>query len=202
MINREGWLDKGVHADLTVVPMEGWTRAMSWTETGLDWYPPSPNIPKPVSAMIYPATCYLEGTNLSEGRGTSMPFSQFGAPFLNATAFAQSLDSLGLSGVRFGTTTFMPSSSKFAGKLCQGVSIEITDPRSYSPVSVGLHIVNLLARRIPRECQFNRKRLSQLFGDGEVLNVVDGKKNPDAVLERWKQGERGYIEKASRYWKY
>ncbi len=71
MINRERWLSNGVQANLTVVPVEGWTRGMSWGETGLTWYPPSPNIPTAATAFVYPATCFIEGTNLSEGRGTS-----------------------------------------------------------------------------------------------------------------------------------
>ncbi len=202
MINREGWLARAVHADLTVVWMEGWTRTMSWGETGLSWSPPSPNIPAPSTSFVYPATCYLEGTNISEGRGTGRPFNQFGAPFLAVRALVAALDSLALPGVRFVPTTFTPSSSKFSGTLCQGVLVEITDARSYSPVSVGLHIVNLLARRYPGRCVFNRTTLTRLFGSGEVLEVIDGKRGVWEVLKRWKEGEKKYMEKARQYWRY
>jgi uncharacterized protein YbbC (DUF1343 family) len=202
LINREGWLSKGAKVDLTVVPMEGWTRGMSWEQTGLHWYPPSPNIPMPASALVYPATCYIEGTNLSEGRGTTRPFGQFGAPFLDSHSMVAALDSLGLPGVRFGTTMFTPSTSKLAEQVCNGVTVEITDARSYSPVTIGLHILNLLARRYPKVCEFNRKWLCQLFGSEEVLDVVDGKKNVKEVLKRWKEGESGYIGKVRGYWRY
>ena len=88
MINREGWLSRELHANLTVVPMQGWARELPWEKTGLRWHAPSPNIPTAAAALVYPATCYIEGTNLSEARGTARPFSQFGAPFLNARVMA------------------------------------------------------------------------------------------------------------------
>ena len=202
MINQEKWLSGGRRADLTVVPVEGWSRAMPWDETGRIWHPPSPNIPTPGTALVYPATCYIEGTNLSEGRGTSKPFTQFGAPFLDAGAMAASLDSLGLPGVRFGATSFTPESSKLAGQLCQGVTVEIADFRTYSPVSIGLHILDFLARRYPKECQFDRKWLCFLFGSGDVLELIDGRKSVEEVLKKWSAEAKGYAEKARRYWLY
>ncbi len=202
MINREGWLAGGRRADLTVVPMEGWSRELSWDETGLTWHPPSPNIPTQGTALVYPATCYIEGTNLSEGRGTSRPFTQFGAPFLDARAMAATLDSLGLNGVRFGATSFTPKSSKLAGQLCQAVTVEITDSRTYNPVAIGLHIVGLLSRRYPKECEFNRNWLCLLFGSVEVLDVVDGRKSVEDVVKRWSGEAKRYAERAKGYWLY
>jgi uncharacterized protein YbbC (DUF1343 family) len=199
MINGEKWLAKGVQAALTVVPMEGWTRGMAWSQTGLTWNRPSPNIPAPATALVYPVTCYIEGTNLSEGRGTNRPFNQFGAPFLDAPGMAAALDSLELPGVRFGTTSFTPQSSKYAGQFCHGVTVEITDPRAYRPVSVGLHIINLLARKYPKECEFNRKWLARLFGSAEVLDVVNGKRSPEEEVERWRKGERAFVTEARTY---
>jgi uncharacterized protein YbbC (DUF1343 family) len=199
MINGEGWLSKKACANLTVVPMEGWKRGMPWSEIGLRWYPPSPNIPTPAAADIYPATCYVEGTNLSEGRGTSKPFSQFGAPFLDAHAMAAALDSLALPGVRFGTTSFTPSSSKLDGKQCEGVTAEVTDLVAYKPVEVGLHIVNLLARWYPKECVFNRQFLCRLFGNPGVLDVVDGGKSVGEVVRGWEKERDSFVEEAKRY---
>ena len=199
MINREKWLAGGIQATLTVVPMEGWKRGMSWSQTGLPWNRPSPNIPSPATALVYPVTCYVEGTNLSEGRGTSDPFGQFGAPFLDAPAMAAELNSLDLPGVRFGSTSFTPNSSKFAGQLCRGVSVRITDPLLYRPVGIGLHIIDLLARRYPKECEFNRKGLSALFGRADVLDVVDGKRSVEEVMRQWGGDEKGFLDRAAGY---
>jgi uncharacterized protein YbbC (DUF1343 family) len=199
MINGEKWLAKGVQAALTVVPMEGWTRGMAWSQTGLTWNRPSPNIPAPATALVYPVTCYIEGTNLSEGRGTDRPFNQFGAPFLDAPGMAAALDSLELPGVRFGTTSFTPQSSKYAGQFCYGVTVEISDPGAYRPVSVGLHIINLLAHKYPKECEFNGKWLARLFGSAEVLEVVNGKRSPEEEVERWRKGERAFVTEARIY---
>ncbi len=199
MINGEGWLSGGVRVNLTVVPLEGWTRGMAWKQTGLKWIPTSPNIPTPATADVYPVTCYIEGTNLSEGRGTTKPFSQFGAPFVNAQAMAAALDSLSLPGVRFGTASFTPSSSKFVNRTCHGVTVEITDTKSYRPVAVGLHIVDLLARRYPKQCVFDRKWLCLLFGNREVLDVGDGKRTAEDVAGGWDLEAGKFLELAQRY---
>src|SRR5512137_69271 len=117
----------GIGADLEVVKIEGWSRADYFDETGLPWVIPSPNMPTLDTAIVYPGLVALEGTNLSEGRGTTKPFELFGAPWIDGHALAAKLNGLGLPGVRFREAWFTPSFSKFQGQLCGGCQIHVTD---------------------------------------------------------------------------
>ena len=126
--------DRVPAADLTVVACEGDANPTDWRETGLPWIPPSPNMPTPETALVYPGGCLLEGTNLSEGRGTCRPFETFGAPFLPADPFAAALNRLGLPGVRFRPVEFVPTFNKHRGKLCGGAFLHVIDPLAFRPV--------------------------------------------------------------------
>lgn len=128
-------------AELTVIPMEGWRRSMWYDNTGLPWVPLSPGMPKLSTAVVYPGTCFLEGTNLSEGRGTALPFETAGAPWLDGAGLAESLNALELHGVRFRATHFVPSSSKHAGQACSGVQVHVLDREAFEPVRAGLHLI-------------------------------------------------------------
>ncbi|RPJ51851.1 MAG: DUF1343 domain-containing protein [Chloroflexi bacterium] len=128
-------------AALTVVPMEGWQRAMWFDETGLPWVLPSPAMPHLSTATVYPGTCFLEGTNLSEGRGTALPFEIAGAPWLDGYALAERLNKLILPGVRFRPHMFQPTGSKFAGQVCEGVQVHVFDRLTFHPVLTGLHLL-------------------------------------------------------------
>lgn len=136
----------GFRAKLKVIRMKGWVRGMWFDETGLTWVPPSPNLPSFRTALIYPATSMIEGTNLSEGRGTSRPFVQIGAPWVDPAGLTYELNSLGLGGVRFGPATFMPTSDKHMSRICFGVELELTDRRAYDPVATGVAILKVLRK--------------------------------------------------------
>ncbi len=107
--------------------MEGWHRDMYFWETGLPWVQPSPNIPTPETLVAYPGTCLFEGTNLSEGRGTTRPFEWLGAPWIDGYAWAETINSCNLPGVMFRPVYFTPTFSKHEGTLCQGVEVHVTD---------------------------------------------------------------------------
>ncbi len=128
-------------AALTVVPMQGWERAMWFDETGLPWVLPSPAMPHLSTATLYPGMCFVEGTNLSEGRGTALPFEIAGAPWLDGRALAERLNKLILPGVRFRAHTFRPTGSKFAGQVCEGVQVHVFDRLVFHPVLTGLHLL-------------------------------------------------------------
>ena len=115
--------EHAIGCQLTVVPVRGWRRAMLWEDTGLPWVPPSPNMPTPDTARVYPGGCLIEGTNLSEGRGTTRPFEWIGAPYLDAHAYAAALERLGLPGAHFRPARFVPTFHKWAGRTCDGVQI-------------------------------------------------------------------------------
>jgi len=131
----------GLGVDLTVVAMSDWRREMWFDETGLPWVPPSPAMPHLSTAIVYPGMCLVEGTNLSEGRGTALPFEVVGAPWLDGYALAQSLNRLGLPGVRFRPTSFVPAAGKHTRQLCQGVQLHVTDRHAFRPVLTGLHVI-------------------------------------------------------------
>lgn len=153
MFNEEGWLKGGVKADLHVVKMAGWKREMWYDETGLRWVPPSPNIKTLETAVVYPGTCLIEGTNLSEGRGTDRPFEYIGAPFVDGETFSKELKKLNLPGVDFQAVSFTPrpgsgaTNPKYSGTLCSGVIVHVTDRNSYEPVRTG-HSILVTAQRI------------------------------------------------------
>ena len=127
----------GLGCELQVVEMEGWRREMLYPETGLPWVMPSPNMPTLDTALVYPGMCLLEGTNLSEGRGTTRPFELWGAPWLDGARLAEALAAENLPGVQFRPSAFTPTWDKHRGTRCQGVQIHLTDPRSLQPVRLG-----------------------------------------------------------------
>ena len=144
----------GLGCDLTVIPMEGWERSMLWQDCGLPFVKPSPNLPTPESILVYNGTCMLAGTNATEGRGTTTPFTTVGAPYVNPLELADALDALHLDGLRFSPTHFIPAFSKHQGTVCGGVDIHVTDPRALRSVSLGLHLVRTLQALCPKDFAF------------------------------------------------
>jgi uncharacterized protein YbbC (DUF1343 family) len=136
-------------AELTVIPMAGWRRPMWFDQTGLPWVPLSPGMPHLSTAIVYPGTCLLEGTNLSEGRGTALPFEIAGAPWLDGYALARDLNALELPGVRFRPVHFEPGHGKHAGRACGGVQVHITGRDAFEPVTAGLHLVAACRSQAP-----------------------------------------------------
>lgn len=137
LINAEQRFD----ADLTVLAMTGWRRGWWFDQSGLPWIPTSPGMPQLITATVYPGTCFVEGTNLSEGRGTTLPFETVGAPWLDGYRLAVSLNALDLPGVRFRPVHFMPSASKHLGEHCQGVQVHVRDRNAMRAVTTGLHVI-------------------------------------------------------------
>ena len=144
----------GLGCDLTVIPMEGWERSMLWQDCDLPFVRPSPNLPTPASILVYNGTCMLAGTNATEGRGTTTPFTTVGAPYVNPLELADALDALHLDGLRFSPTHFIPSFSKYQGEVCGGVDIHVTDPRAVRAVGLGLHLIRTLQSLYPKDFAF------------------------------------------------
>jgi uncharacterized protein YbbC (DUF1343 family) len=145
LVNAEAQLG----CDLTVVPCRGWRREMRWPATGLPWVPTSPNIPTAETALIYPGTCLLEGTNVSVGRGTTKPFEWLGAPWINGAALAADLNRLELPGVRWRPVAFQPCVAPYADVLCEGVQPHVLDADVYQPVAAGVALLGALFHRYP-----------------------------------------------------
>ena len=130
-------VEHGLGCALTVIGCEGLTREMSWADTGLTFIPPSPNMPTVDTALVYPGLCLAEGTNMSEGRGTTRPFEIIGAPYLEAEAYGEALNAEKLPGVRFRPMNFLPTFQKHAKVDCGGVMIHVDDARAFKPVLTG-----------------------------------------------------------------
>lgn len=141
-------------ADLTVLAMTGWRRSQWFDQTGLLWIPTSPGMPHLLTATVYPGMCFIEGTNLSEGRGTTLPFEIVGAPWLDGYRLAVSLNALDLPGVRFRPVHFTPSASKHAGVHCQGVQVHVTDRNALRAVTTGLHVIAACCAQSPEQFTF------------------------------------------------
>ncbi len=169
-------------------PLKNWHPAMLWWDTGLPWFPPSPNMPTPRTALVYPGLCLLEGTNVSEGRGTTRPFEYFGAPWLRWEAVPE------LPGARLLPTLFRPTFHKYAGELCRGFFLHILDTKAWKPVVAGVRILQYLVtqhagtfRWRPPPYEFERQKLpiDLLLGDPEVrLSLEAGEPLADWE-ERW-----------------
>lgn len=130
-----------INCRLTVVPMEGWKREWYWDQTGLTWTNPSPNMRSPLQALLYPGTCLLEGTNISEGRGTDIPFEIAGAPFVQSQELIEALQEFSLPGLQMEPVTFTPIHQKWAGKLCHGVRLRVTDRENFKSYVTGLALI-------------------------------------------------------------
>ena len=133
-----------IGCDLTVIPMEGWRREWYWEETGLKWINPSPNMRSPMQAILYPGLCLLEGTNISEGRGTDFPFEIFGAPFVEPNDVMDELREQKIGGLEMEPVAFTPTMQKWAGKSCKGVRFKITDREIFRPYVAGLAVIAAL----------------------------------------------------------
>ena len=175
-------LAHGLRPRLTVVAMRGWRRGMLWEDTGVPWVAPSPNMPTPDTARVYPGGCLFEGTNLSEGRGTTRPFEWVGAPYLDAHRYAAALADARLPGVSFRPARFIPTFHKWAGKLCGGVQIHVTDRARFKPFLTGLAVIASARRLAPRHFawrrppyEFERRRLpiDILLGTDGIRRAIE-----------------------------
>jgi uncharacterized protein YbbC (DUF1343 family) len=175
----------GIGADLTVVPVRGWRRGAWFDETGLPWVAPSPNIRRLEAAIHYPGTVFLEGTNLSEGRGTDFPFEQTGAPWLRAEAVAAEMNALRLPGVHFQAVRFSvsPEARKFPGQTPPGVRLIIIDRETYQPVRSTLLLIDAIRRLHPAEFEWSGT-LDRLAGTDRLRRAIEAGTLP-ALLQEW-----------------
>ncbi len=173
-------------ADVTVVPMEGWRRDMQCTETGLPWVPPSPNIPTAETALLYPGTCLIEGTNLSLGRGTARPFEVVGAPWIDPSALADALRALALPGLAFREASFKPAFDRFAGEVCGGVQMHITEGGRAAGlpgiVRSGLQIVAAVRRLYPAAFAWLPAHFDRLIGGDAPRHLLTATGGDPAAL--------------------
>ena len=185
--------------ELRVVPMAGWSRSQWYDETGLVWIPPSPNMPTLTTATIYAGMCLLEGTNLSEGRGTTRPFELVGAPWLDATRLAAALNALGMDGVYFRVQSFTPTFSKFKGQTCQGIQIHIVNRDRFDPIACALHLLRQTLDLHPKKLKFQDQMFDLLAGRPGLRSDLLGGVEVEQIVASWRPGLESFRERRSRH---
>jgi uncharacterized protein YbbC (DUF1343 family) len=200
--------ERRLDVELTVVPAQGWRRGMHWRDAGLPWVFPSPNIPTPETALVYPGTCLLEGTNLSEGRGTTRPFELFGAPWLDGQRLAAALDAERLPGVRFRPVSLVPTWDKHAGVRCHGAEIQLTDRRTFRPFRTGVAAVAAARAQDPGRFRWRTEpyefvdgipAFDLLCGSAREREAIEAGRSWRDLRPGWAAEERAFARRRARY---
>ncbi len=188
--------------NLTIIAMHGWSRALWWDETGLPWIPLSPGMPHFSTATVYSGTCLAEGTNLSEGRGTALPFEVIGAPWLDGYALAKSLNQLSLPGVRFRPHAFIPTFGKHQNVKCEGIQVHVTDRQILRPVEMGLHLLAACRAQnrekfefLPTSWEGAPPHLDLLMGTASVREALENNIPVAEIVASWREAETTFMKK-------
>jgi uncharacterized protein YbbC (DUF1343 family) len=189
---------------LDVVPMRGWRRGMAFEDTGLPWVMPSPNMPTPDTAFVYPGACLIEGTNLSEGRGTTRPFEIVGAPWLDPWRLAKSLERERLPGARFRPIFFTPAFQKHAGRLCGGVQVHVTDRERFPAYLTYLLLIGharaqdpaqFAWRDPPYEYEYEKRPFDILCGTDRIRQALESGASPKTLVRSWDAGLKEFAKR-------
>ncbi|GAC1595384.1 MAG: DUF1343 domain-containing protein [Myxococcales bacterium] len=198
----------GIGCELRVVAMSGWTRDALFPATGLPWILPSPNMPTVETALVYPGMCLLEGTNLSEGRGTTRPFEIFGAPWLDGAALAAALDAERLPGVRFRPCAFTPTWDKHKGARCQGVQIHLDDPRALDGVRLGVACLSLARAQDPARFRWRTEKyefvdtvpaIDLLAGSAGFRAGVEAGWSVEKLCAAWEEDRGAFVKRRAPF---
>jgi uncharacterized protein YbbC (DUF1343 family) len=193
----------GIGAELEIIPMEGWSREMYWDATDVPWIMPSPNMPTLDTAMVYPGTVLLEGTMLSEGRGTTRPFELAGAPWLDSELLTARLNALGLRGVHFRASSFEPTFQKHARIPCGGCQIHVTDREAFEPVTAGVGVIRecfgsapdrFAWRDPPYEYEHEKMPIDILAGSPALRQQIEQQVPLEEIAESWGAGVAEFEE--------
>jgi len=192
-----------IESDLDIIPMEGWSREMIWHDTGLKWIMPSPNMPLPETAYVYPGQVIWEGTNLSEGRGTCRPFEIFGAPFLETKIILQKLMHEAIEGYYLQEITFRPTFHKWEGELCRGFMIHVLDCRLFRPYFTTIALLKTIIdsygkdfrwKEPPYEYEYERMPIDIILGNSELRKGIESGEDLLEIKERWCFENKDFME--------
>lgn len=191
LFNDEKILANGIKADLKIIKMKNWKREYFYDETGFNWIKPSPNITDLETTIVYPGTCLLEGTNISEGRGTDSPFLLFGAPFLNSKKIINELKKKDIMGAEFYEEEFTPTEipgkavkPKFENQKCYGIRIKITNRNEFKSIEFGVKLITIISKVHPNEFQM-KKYLDQLFGKKYLKEMIIKNSPSEKIISQW-----------------
>lgn len=202
---KEHW---GLDCELELVLMDGWTRELWFDETDAQWVLPSPNMPTLDSATVFPGTVHLEGTQMSEGRGTTKPFEFVGAPYIDAAKYRHELDLLGLAGVHFRASSFQPTFQKHAGRACGGVQIHVTDRKQFEPVITGIATVKVarelypehfLWKQPPYEYVYDQNPFDVIAGTASLREALERGDSLDALQDSWDENLKAFMRLRSDF---
>ena len=201
----------GISADLEVVPMRGWHRSMGFRDTGFPWVAPSPNMPTPETALVYPGQVIWEGTNVSEGRGTTLPFEFVGAPFWRHDEMLAKLRETELPGCFLRPIVFQPTSGKWAGESCCGFQIHVTDPVSFLPYRTSLALLQAAMllypddfqyKEPPYEYEFTRLPMDLILGDTAVRRQLENGRRVVELEAEWQPELQAFDMMRQKYFLY
>jgi uncharacterized protein YbbC (DUF1343 family) len=185
--------------NLKVIPMEGWERDMWYDESSLPWVIPSPNMPTLDTATVYPGQVFLEGTNVSEGRGTTKPFELFGAPWIDGYELAEELNALTLPGVTFREAWFVPTFSKYEGELCGGAQIHVVDRERFRPFETTLYIIKTIRDVYPQEFRFHQEYFDKIMGTSRIREALQKGEEIRDIVQSCAQELIGFAELRKAY---
>ncbi len=200
-----------IGCDLEIIPMDGWKRTLYFSDTFLPWIPPSPNLPTPLSALVYPGQVLWEGTNISEGRGTTQPFELFGAPFVDTQKILSKLDINRLHGIILRETVFEPAYNKWNGEICKGFQIHITDPDQYQPYIISLMLIRAFLivhedmfkwKQPPYEYEFTKLPIDLIIGDKRIRKRIENFDNINDIADSWKNDLKEFAQISKKYYLY
>jgi uncharacterized protein YbbC (DUF1343 family) len=192
--------ERGIHARLKVVAMEGWQRGDWFDSTGLVWVNPSPNLRSVTEAALYPGVALIEGTNVSVGRGTDTPFELVGAPWIKSRELATYLNARAIAGVRFVPIAFTPTASNFSNQRCEGVNIVLTARNVLDAPEVGIELAAALHKLYPAE--FKIDRMATLLANQAVFEALNGGEDPRRIAQDWQDSLEKFMVMRERYLMY
>jgi uncharacterized protein YbbC (DUF1343 family) len=200
----------GIGCNLDVISMNGWKRSMYFQDTGLPWVAPSPNLPTPNSAIVYPGQVLWEGTNASEGRGTTQPFELFGAPYFDTRELLSTLADK-ISGVILRPVVFEPTSNKWHGQPCYGFQIHVLNPLDFSPYTSSLNYLQAVVhhhkeqfewKSPPYEYEFTRLPIDLIIGDSTIRQRLENRESVDDIVTTWQTDLDEFREISRKYYLY
>lgn len=187
--NQKEILGTEAAADLKIIKIQNWDRNSYFDETNLPWLPPSPNMPDIETALVYPGLCLLEGTNISEGRGTNSPFLQFGSPFINSQDVIDQLNTLGVDGVQLESTKYTPVAipnksmyPKYINEKCNGIKLSITDRNKFKPIEFSIKLISVFNKLYPQYFTFNDGRFDKLWGNDNLRKQIENGESADNII--------------------
>ncbi len=206
LINEENWLQSEIKANLTIIPLKNWQRAFWFDQTGLKFIKPSPNIPDLDTATIYPGLCLLEGTNVSEGRGTFTPFILFGAPWMDSNSLCDRLNELNCAGVEFEPAVFTPKSipemapdPKYKNEKCNGCRVIVTDREQLQAYWTGIQIVKTIYDLYPDKFEWRTQHFDRLCGSASVRDAIVGHLNLKELKILWEKNLEKFLKMRDKY---